>query len=112
MNINIKYTNLDSTPAIETYINEKIGALAKFLQPFEVHNQINARVEVGRTTNHHNKGQVYRAEVNLDLPGEVLRAEHEDWDMRITVDQAKDKLQREIVKYKERLNKKNPPSVA
>ena|SRR3989338_7495034 len=104
MRIITKYTNLDSTPAIETYINEKVGALAKFLRPFEVNNEINARIEVGRTTNHHNKGLVYRAEINLDLPGEVLRAEHEDWDVRIAIDQAKDKLQREVVKYKERLN--------
>jgi len=37
----------------------------------------------------------------LDLPGKVLRAEHEDWDARVAVDQMKDKLKREIIKYKE-----------
>ena len=102
MKILIKYTNLDSTSAIDAYINEKIGGLEKFIQSLEKNNEVIARVEISHTTKHHQKGPVHRAEVNLDFPGYVLRAEKEDWDIRIAIDQVRDALQREIKKYKEK----------
>jgi len=106
MQITIKGTDLDLTPAIKEYVDTKIGALDKFLQGWGEHADIEARVEVARTTNHHNKGNVYRAEVNLRLPGKLLRAEHEDWDIRVAIDQVANKLKREIVKEKELLERK------
>jgi len=101
MKTQIKYTNLDSTLAMNEYVEQKINSLAKLVEKFDIEGSVLARVEVARTTKHHHKGPVYRAETNLDLPGKVLRAEHEDWDARVAVDQMKDKLKREIIKYKE-----------
>ncbi|MBI2604246.1 MAG: hypothetical protein HYW56_01765, partial [Candidatus Harrisonbacteria bacterium] len=60
-----------------------------------------ARVEIARTTKHHEKGAVYRAEVNLDLSSKNLaRAEHEDWDIRVAVTEVKDKLRNILSKQK------------
>lgn len=107
MKINIKATNLDLTPAITTYIEEKINGLEKFisgesLKQWDENNQaaVEADVEIARTTNHHRQGDVYRAEVNLKVPGRVLRAEAEQWDMRVAIDEAKNELQTELKKYK------------
>lgn len=107
MKINIKATNLDLTPAITVYIEEKINGLEKFisgesLKQWDENNQaaVEADVEIARTTNHHRQGDVYRAEVNLKVPGRVLRAEAEQWDMRVAIDEVKNELQTELKKYK------------
>lgn len=102
MKINIKYTGLDSTPAIQQYIEEKIGGLEKFVGRMSEKGVVEAFVEVGRSTKHHNKGDVYHVECNLELPGKLLRAESENWDVRVGVDQVKETLDLEIKKYLER----------
>ena len=81
MKINIKAVNLDLTPAITVYIEEKINRLEKFvsgegIKEWDEHNQaaMEADVEIARTTNHHRHGDVYRAEINLKVPGRIIRA--------------------------------------
>lgn len=107
MKINIKAANLDLTPAITVYIEEKIGSLEKFISGKELkewgeHNQaaVEADVEIARTTSHHRQGDVFRAEVNLKVPGRIIRAEAEEWDIRVAIDRIKDELQAEVKKYK------------
>ena len=102
MKINIKSTNIDLPQTLSNYIYDKIGMLAKFLEKLEPKGVIEAWVEVGRTTKHHRKGPVYRAECDIRLPGRILRAEREDWDVRVAIDAIKDELQLEIKKYKEK----------
>jgi len=101
MNIIIKSSKLDLTPAIKEYIETKIGSLDRFLERFEQKSEIKAEVEIARTTQHHRHGDVFYAEINLHLPKKNLRAEHSDWDIRVAIDKAKGKLQQEIKKYKE-----------
>ena len=101
MKIIIKATNLELTPAINEYIEEKIGSLDKFLsKKFEKNSEIKIEVEIARTTKHHKSGAVYYAEANIHLPGKILRAEHFDWDIRVAIDRIRDILQQEIKKYK------------
>lgn len=103
MKIQIKYTNFDHSPILHQYIEKKIGTLERLIKRFDTDGVALARVEVGRTSQHHHKGSVYRAEINLDLPGKMLRAVDEDWDIRVALDKARDRLRREVMKYKERL---------
>jgi putative sigma-54 modulation protein len=99
MKIDIKGTNMELTEAIKDYVNEKIGGLEKFFD-----NIIEAKVEVGKTSNHHQKGDVFRAEVNLDVPEKyVLRAEAVREDLYMAINEVKDDLQRQIKKYKEKI---------
>ena len=102
MKINVKYTNLDSTPAMNEYINEKIGGLEKFVKRMAEKGVAEAFVEVARSTKHHQKGDVYHIECNLKLSGKLLRAETENWDVRLGVDEVRDILNLEIKKYLER----------
>jgi len=101
MKIFIKTTNLKLTPIIEEYIHQKINGLDKFLGSMD-REIIEARVEIGRTTKHHQKGDIFRAEVNLTLPGRLLRLVAEEEDLRTAIDKVKDGLQREIKKYRGR----------
>lgn len=99
MKIIIKTTNIKLTPAIEDYINQKVGGLDKFLNYVEEELK-EARVEIGRTTKHHQKGDIFRAEVNLSLGNKVLRSEAEEWDIKAAIDAVKDELEQEIKKYR------------
>ena len=103
MKINLKATNLEITASLKEYIELKIGSLNKFVEKIENHGtEVLARVEVGRTTKHHNKGDVYRVEVNIDAPQNILRIEEEGGDVRVILDFVHDKLKQLLVKYKER----------
>lgn len=103
MQINIKATNLDLTPAIREYIEAKIGSVSKFLKGFEVKNETEIFIEIARTSRHHKSGNVFYAEATLALGKKVLRAEHSDWDIRVAIDKMKDKIQEEIKRYKEKM---------
>lgn len=100
MKITIQGSNLELTPALTEYIENKIGSLEKFLKKFSPENAL-ARVDVGRLTRHHRKGIVYHVDVNLFIPGGNIRAAHDDEDVRKAIVAVKDKLQREIEKVKE-----------
>jgi putative sigma-54 modulation protein len=96
MQINIKATKMELTPAIEAKVREKIEGLEKYFD-----NIIEADVEVGITTSHHHKGNIFRAEINLAVPKTVLRAEAETDDLYRSITEVKDKIKNELIKYKE-----------
>jgi len=102
MKISIMGTNMELTDAIKDYVNEKIGGLEKFYD-----NILEARVDVGITTKHHQKGNIFRAEVNLEVPQKhILRAAAEREDLYMAINEVKNDLQRQIKKYKEKLRGK------
>ena len=105
MNINIK-KNLDLTPPLRVYIEEKLAPLAKFIKKFDETGEAELWLELSRTTRHHGKGgEVFLAAADLRLPKKILRAEEYADDIRKAIDQARDTLHMEIEKYKTRLEK-------
>lgn len=102
MVIRIKTTNLDLTPSLETYIRQKVKVLERILSRFDTHDSLELHLEVGRTTKHHHKGPVFRAEFMLHVPKKVLRAVEESVDVRSAIDIARDELEMQIEKYKTR----------
>jgi putative sigma-54 modulation protein len=104
---NIKATNMELTAAIRDYVLERIGGLQNVLQDFH---DLDLDVEVGQTTRGQNKGPIFRAEVNLRLPGTLLRAEETAEDLYEAVDKVKDNLRRQIVDFKERLSDQHKQS--
>lgn len=100
MRINIQAPNLELTPALAEYIEKKIGGLEKFLKKFHPEDVL-VRVDVGRSTRHHRHGDVYHVDINLVLPHGTIRAAHDDEDVRKAISAVKEKLQREIKKFKE-----------
>lgn len=80
----------------------KLGGLDRFVKRLDEKGVAAAWIEIARTTQHHHKGDVYRAECDLKLPGKLLRAESENWNVRLAIDEIKDILDLEIKKYAER----------
>ena len=100
MNLNIKATNLELTPELKEYVQKKMDMLDKYLGKFKV---INAHVELEKTTNHHLKGEIYRAEVNISIGGDLLRVEKTEKDVFKAIDKVKDHLDMVIKKYKDKI---------
>ena len=105
MRIEIKTKNFDLTEAIRIFVEKKILAIEKLIIDFEKNTEILVRVEVGKITQHHYKGDVFRAEINLDLPNKLLRAETQAKNLNSAVVEAKKILERQIVDYKEKFKR-------
>lgn len=106
MIIDIKGTALDLTPSIKEYIGKKLLPLARFVKRYEKAGEVHLFIEIARTTRHHNKGNVFYAEITMGLPKIVLRAEANNVDIRAAIDNVKDIFKREIGKYKEKQESK------
>lgn len=101
MQIIIKTTQIELTEALTRYVEERIGGLEKYIVRFEEEGESVARVELARTTQHHRHGDVFSAEVNLQVSGEVIRASREGEDLYATIDAVKDVLKSEVQKFKD-----------
>ncbi len=99
MNIQIKSENLELTDKIKDYVEEKVRMLAKYLGDVQV---IDVKVKVGMTSKHHQKGDIYKCEIAIALPGEILRVHKIEPDIFKAIDKVKDHLARLIVRYKEK----------
>ena len=102
MNINLKATNFELTPAICEYAEKRVNGLEKFIRITD--ESVQAWVEVGRTTAHHFKGDVYRAEIQIHIPhhGKGVRAEATCQTLNEAIDGAHDKIKLELEKIKDR----------
>jgi putative sigma-54 modulation protein len=99
MKINIKATKIDLTPELREYAEEKMNMLEKYLG--EVKATI-CDLELENTNINQNKGEIFRCEVNLALPGELLRVEKTEEDIYKAIDKVKDHMMRSIKRYKEK----------
>lgn len=98
MNINIKATNVEISEQLSTYLTDKLESVKHFLgSPGE---EVSAKVELGRETKHHRQGDLFRAEINLHLPGKNLRAVGRGEDLFVAMDQMRDEIVREITSYR------------
>src|SRR5690349_10140752 len=95
MNIQIKGTNLQLSPSIKSYIEDKIGNLAKFIDPRGV------EVELAKDK-HHKTGDVFRAEVMFKVGSKLMRADAEAQDIYAAIDIVIPKLKEQISKFKEK----------
>lgn len=99
MKINIKTTNIELTPQLRQYIEEKIGELDKFIQ--HIDGCVETWVEVGKPSFRHRKREdAFYVEVNIRLPGQGVRSVAKGSDLYLTIDQVKDELQRLLKRYK------------
>lgn len=101
MNIKIKYTNLESTDAIETYAKDKFSALLKILTHLDEEGTADLHLDLAQTTNHHQKGLIYSAKANLHIPGKTFQVGEDAEDLYAAIDVAKDTLLRSLEKYKD-----------
>lgn len=101
MKIKITTTNIELTNAIESYVEEKIRSVEKFAISHESE-EIIVNVEIGKTTNHHQSGDVFVAEANLRVRGKHFRATSEKSDLYAAIDDMRNELVRELSSHKEK----------
>ena len=98
MHLDIKGIGIELTPALKTYIEGRIGGLSHFIGSDA--SSTSALVEVGRSTKHHRTGPVMFARVNVHLGSRTIRAEAEAQDARAALDEVREELHAEILKFK------------
>lgn len=83
----IKSSHIEISEALREYLEKRLQNVEKFLDE-------NAMIEaeLGRTTAHHKSGDVFRAELNVMVHGELLRAVSEGADLYVAIDDARDEL--------------------
>jgi putative sigma-54 modulation protein len=101
MQLDIKTKDIELTDAIRSHIEAKMASLDAKVARFG--DSVTAEVEVGKTTSHHHKGEIFRAEVHVRLPGNTIYAEATHEDLYAAVNEAKHDADRQITAYKEKL---------
>ena len=97
---NIKATNIELTEKIKDYVEKKVGDFEKFFKYSE--EDVIFAVEIGKTTNHHKQGEVYKAEINFSFGGTSYYALSEEADLYLAIDEAKKDAERQLVEKKDR----------
>ena len=100
MEIKIKATAIEMTDAIRHYVDERMESIAKLVDDYD--RAAMAEVEVGKSTQHHNKGPYMHAEINLTFLGNLFRATEEREDLYEAIDVCKDDVRRQLVDHKDR----------
>jgi len=97
MQLIITGKNMEVSETLKKYVQQKIGRLDRYLP-----NVAEARVElsVERAKSNQDRQVV---QVTLRSNGTILRAEERNADMLAAVNSVRDKLQRQMVRYKERV---------
>ena len=90
---------MDLTEATKQYVDRRLSSLADICEKYS---PCDVAVEVGKTSQHHQKGEVFMAELNMTIPGETLRATSTQEDLYAAIDDAKDELKRQLVDRKAR----------
>ncbi|MGI6678100.1 MAG: ribosome hibernation-promoting factor, HPF/YfiA family [Dehalobacterium sp.] len=95
MKIILKGRNTEVTQALRDYAEKRLGKLSKYIENLdEVY--VTLLVEKDR----------HRVEVTIPLNGLIIRGEEETSDMYSSIDLVEEKLEKQIEKYKTRINKK------
>ncbi len=96
---NIRGENIEVTPAIREHIESKVGKLERyFTEGADASAYVNLKVYKNGST---------KVEVTIPMKGVTLRAEERHDDMYAAIDLIVDKLERQIRKYKTRVNRKS-----
>lgn len=99
MKIVIRKKNIKPSQSLESFIEKKFSELEKFSgKP-----SVGVWVEISKTTLHHEKGNIFRAECQMRFPRKGLRAEALSHNLRLAVTEVKDELQRQLKQYKNKV---------
>ena len=100
MKLRINAKNFQLTPDLENYIETKLQPILKLIDPIGIHININQN-------QHHRKGNIYNLEAAIHIPGKIIKASAKNMqDIRKGFDTTKERLKKQIIKFKARINPK------
>jgi putative sigma-54 modulation protein len=98
MNIKVKSGEIEITEAIRDYAEKKIGeALEKFNK-----RNLSADVELTKTTNHHQHGDIYKTSVIVNGSDKNIFVDVVKDDLYASIDEAKEKLENRLAGEKDK----------
>jgi putative sigma-54 modulation protein len=97
MNLKISGHHLEVTPALREYVTNKLD---RVLRHFD---QVIETAVLLTVDNHREKDKRQKAEINLHLKGKDIFVETCDVDMYAAIDLLIDKLDRQVLRYKDKL---------
>jgi len=89
---------MELTPAISSYVQKKISSIEKYID--KNYADAVAQVEVGKNTEHHKTGNIFRAEVHITGAGLDLYAVSEMEDLYAAIDMVKDEMAHNVLQLK------------
>ncbi len=101
MNINIKGTHIELTPAITNYVHDKLDSLKKVLSDVD---GAFISVEVGKDSQHHNKGDIFKAEVRVNARGKDYHTVITKDDLYAAIDEMRDEIMEKVKSEKDKAN--------
>jgi putative sigma-54 modulation protein len=87
MNIIINGSHFELTEAIRQHVTKKLKALEIF-----VDDESKAIADLGKTSNHHKSGDIFRAEIHIHSHGVVTRVVKEASDLYTAIDMAQGEI--------------------
>ncbi|GAB4294081.1 MAG: ribosome-associated translation inhibitor RaiA [Myxococcota bacterium] len=100
MPISVTFRNMDSTDALKDYAVKKVERIGKF-----INKNIDARITLSVEKHLHN------ADIKLNTDGFFMRGREAKDDMYAAIDSAIDKIERQIKKYKQKLQEYSSQTV-
>lgn len=82
-----KGNHMDITPAIQEYLDKRLSGVEKFLDENAI-----VEAELGKISNHHRSGDIFKAEFNVTVKGDFVRAVAEKEDLYSAIDVAREEL--------------------
>lgn len=99
MRVNVRGKNIEVTDALRGYVEKRLKKLEKYLN-----NYGDAQVTLTVERDSH------RIEVTVPINGMILRGEESTGDMYASVDQVVEKLEKQVERFKGRLNRRLRPA--
>lgn len=99
MNTNIKTTNISLTPAISEYVQNKMSKVDKFISDDSA---LQCDIELAKTTDHHNKGDIFKAEVHIVGSNKNIYASMEKTDLYSAIDLVVDEIVQKVKTTKQK----------
>ncbi|AEF95381.1 sigma 54 modulation protein/ribosomal protein S30EA [Desulfotomaculum nigrificans CO-1-SRB] len=96
MKVQVRGKNIDVTPALRDYVEKRLGKLEKFLDNI---GEAQATLVV--------EGDAQKIEVTIPVNGMLLRGEEATGDMYSAIDLVVEKMERQISRYKGKINRRN-----
>ena len=107
----VRAVNFKMTDPISQHINGKSIDLERFLKRFDT-KAAELRVEVGLPSRHHRSGEIFYAEINLKLPGKLLRAEEKHFELSAALNTAFKDIETQVRKFRGKAIKQKPEKVS
>lgn len=102
MTINILAKDIELTPAIREYAEEKMQSLEKYMESIR-----HIDIEVGMAEGHQHSGKIFMCKANVQIGGETILVEREADDLYKAIDKVKDHLRETITQWKKKMEERD-----